>query len=60
MRRTKNMKRYLVKELIYHTGLQEYCLPGAVVDLSHLSDEEISELVAQGVVEEFEENKGDE
>jgi hypothetical protein len=45
------MDEYLVKTLIWHTADQAYYEPGSVVRLDHLTQDEIAQLVRDGVVE---------
>jgi hypothetical protein len=45
------MDEYLVKVLIWHTADQAYYEPGSVVRLDHLTQDEIDQLVRDGVVE---------
>jgi hypothetical protein len=45
------MDEFLVKVLIWHTADQTYYEPGSVVRLDHLTQDEIAQLVRDGVVE---------
>jgi hypothetical protein len=45
------MDEYLVKVLIWHTADQAYYEPGSVVKLDHLTQDEIAQLVRDGVIE---------
>jgi hypothetical protein len=47
------MDEYLVKTLIWHTADQAYYEPGSVVRLDHLTQDEIDQLVRDGVVEPY-------
>ena len=60
MRREKQLAdKYLVKALIWHTGLQAYCEPGSVVQLKHLAESEINYLIRNGVIEPLAETESD-
>jgi len=48
---------YKVLSLIWHTGEERYCSPGAVVSLDHLDDAGIAKLVSRGIVEPVSEAK---
>jgi hypothetical protein len=47
------MDEFLVKVLIWHTADQAYYEPGSVVRLDHLTQDEIDQLVRDGVVEPY-------
>jgi len=44
--------KYVVKQLIWHTGEQRYCQVGEAVSLGHLSDADVRRLIDAGVVAE--------
>jgi hypothetical protein len=51
------MGEYLVKVLIWHTADRAYYEPGSVVRLDHLTQDEITMLVRDGVVEPYTKSK---